>query len=230
MTGWSPDRHEAAKRACEQATGGEWIAVSLGTEKGRADAKGRSPICSVLRQEGVVTTAQGGQFPSSDMRFIAIARTDLPDALAEIERLNGIAGEAVIKLAEEENAHAQSLNDRDAFEARIDEIADALGDDTEWSSANDRGVNALEIAREAVERLAAIRVAVDPVRHWFDGDGEGDGAPTPDVQIVRDAVEELQADREDNLRLRRMLNSIVASTTDPAIKAMALRALEGAER
>jgi len=50
---------------------------------------------------------------------------------------------------------AQTIDERDRNEDRIDEIADALGDDTEWSSANDRGVNAVELAEQLTENLSA---------------------------------------------------------------------------
>ena len=42
------------------------------------------------------------------------------------------------------------IDQRDAFHERIDEIADVLGDETEWSNCNDRGVRALELAAEVI--------------------------------------------------------------------------------
>lgn len=180
---WTPKRHAAARKACEAATSGPWWHAHSGNFDDVS-------FCVVL-QDGVddvthyVRSEAESDAVSENCQFIAIARTDLPAALDEIERLTGHIGEHVIKLAEEEMAHANTIDERDAFEARIDDIADALGDGTEWSSSNDRGENAVECAREVVA---------------------------------------------DNARLRAMLNSIAASTADPAIKAMALRALAGAER
>lgn len=47
---------------------------------------------------------------------------------------------------------------------------------------------------------AALRAAVDPVRNWYDGDGETEPPPT-DVDIARQAIVDLQRDRDEIVRL-----------------------------
>lgn len=151
-----------------------------------------------------------------DAEFLEHARTDIPLLVAEVERLRTEA-EA------EERSHGQTIDDRDALHDRIDEIADALGDETECSNVNDRGANAVELAQEALGRLVDLRIAVEPVRSWFDGDGE---IATPsDVEIAKMAVEELQKDREEVLRLRAAMNQIIATTSERAVKHMACKAM-----
>lgn len=179
MTPWTPDRHSAAKLACEKATALSPALILQRYDHGGGRAVLRGDYPNGLR------ALVADFYDEANREWFWTARTDLPDALAEIERLTGVVGENTARLTDEESAHLETIDERDAFEERIDEIADALGDETEWSSDNDRSQNAVELAEEVLA---------------------------------------------DNARLRSMLNSIVASTTDPAIKAMALRALEGAER
>lgn len=149
--------------------------------------------------------------------WIVTCATDIPLLVAEVERLRAEA-EA------EERSHGQTIDDRDALHERIDDIADALGDETEWSNVNDRGANALDLANEAVNRLANLSIAVDPVRSWFDGDGEIE--PPSDVAIVEMAVEELQKDREEVQRLRTALHQILSATSEPVVKKFAEEALK----
>lgn len=54
---------------------------------------------------------------------------------------------------EDESAVLAVIDQRDAFCARIDAIADALGDETEWTSSNDRGARALDLAISADSAL-----------------------------------------------------------------------------
>lgn len=54
------------------------------------------------------------------------------------------------------------IDQRDAFHARIDEIADALGDETEWSNLNDRGARALELAAELLAEVRRFRMQANP--------------------------------------------------------------------
>jgi len=63
----------------------------------------------------------------------------------------------------------------------------------------------LRAARAAAR--AALKAAVDPVRSWFDGDGEIEPPPT-DADIARMAVEELQKDRESVLVLERKIREM----------------------
>jgi len=58
----------------------------------------------------------------------------------------------------------------EAHENRLNEIADALGDETEWSNLNDRGVNALELAHQAVTALATHEARAAKLRAEFETD------------------------------------------------------------
>lgn len=61
----------------------------------------------------------------------------------------------------------------------------------------DRLTERLRKAENEADALRAqLRAAVDPVRHWFDGDGAISPTPT-DADIARTAVEELQRDRAE---------------------------------
>lgn len=172
MTDWTKDRHAAARKACEAATSGPWEWDGKPWDYPH-DQEAPWLRCS----HGAVVNGEI-ECGEHDASFIAAARTDLPAALDEIERLTKA-------LASEVQSHGETIDDRDHLEQRINAIADAIGDESEWSSDNDRGANALVL----------ISVKISETR-----------------------------------RLRAMLNSIAASTTDPAIKDMALRALKGAER
>lgn len=86
---WTPARHAEARARCEAATAGPWTAL----ERMRADHPMRERVIVqhgvhggtvVVRPEGVERA-----FAYEDLVFVAAARTDLPDALAEIARLRG---------------------------------------------------------------------------------------------------------------------------------------------
>lgn len=89
MTDWTKDRHAAARKACEAATKGPWFhASSRDIDNGS--------YCVVFQDDDDgATTHYVRSFAESDAviencRFIATARTDLPAALDEIERLRGL--------------------------------------------------------------------------------------------------------------------------------------------
>jgi DNA repair exonuclease SbcCD ATPase subunit len=68
----------------------------------------------------------------------------------EIERLTK-------RLDEEERDCLQLMAERDAHEECINDLADALGDKSEWSSHSHRGENALELANELVDELIDVK-------------------------------------------------------------------------
>lgn len=86
-----------------------------------------------------------------DAAFIAaanpaavIALLDDNDQLrAEVERLDAALGE--------------EIDERDARLKQIDDIADALGDEGEWSNLHDRGQAAYELASSAVAEVESLR-------------------------------------------------------------------------
>lgn len=90
MTHWSKQRHAAAREMCDKATPGPWTigdgwrgtAHGVRTESVHSEdpQDDLSKVCAVER---------GFEPGMDDAAFIAHARTDLPDALAEIERLRG---------------------------------------------------------------------------------------------------------------------------------------------
>jgi chromosome segregation ATPase len=54
-------------------------------------------------------------------------------------------------------SHRQALEcHQEALEEQINDIADALGDETEWSNCNDRGENALRIVKEVMDELKTL--------------------------------------------------------------------------
>lgn len=71
---WTPERHAAAKERCERATPGPW------TEQYEYD--GKYTVFMALHAHG-----NPWEREKENVTFAAHARTDLPDALAEIERL-----------------------------------------------------------------------------------------------------------------------------------------------
>lgn len=88
MGDWTKDRHAAARKACDAATSGPWFHAS---SHNCDDVS----YCVVLQDGDDGVTHYVRSFAESDAvpencRFIAAARTDLPDALDEIERLQGL--------------------------------------------------------------------------------------------------------------------------------------------
>lgn len=57
-----------------------------------------------------------------------------------------------------------TIDQRDEHEDRINEIANALGDQSDWSNMNDRGENALELVYELKARLAECEKALKEYR------------------------------------------------------------------
>lgn len=110
MTDWTPDRHEAARRACEAATKGPWyphatdddmcmnaryvgLRPSLGEHDNGCGMVSDHPCQEPSDQVVAITLLQSPRLADNEqcdenMAFIATARTDLPAALDEIERLN----------------------------------------------------------------------------------------------------------------------------------------------
>jgi hypothetical protein len=125
-----------ARKLCEAATPGPWRPVAGRT--GVVSAHDDWWVCSVNR----IT-------PVLDVEFIAAARTLVPRLLAEVERLD--------------RSETQLIEERDFRETQINDIADALGDESEWSSCNDRAENAHTRAQAMaveVERLRADNAAL----------------------------------------------------------------------
>ncbi len=92
----------------------------------------------------------------------------LSDANAEIERLRVLVqmqGDAAHRERDEARAEAERLDaalseeidERDARLKQIDDIADALGDEGEWSNLHDRGQAAYELASGAVAEVGSLR-------------------------------------------------------------------------
>ena len=96
MSEWTTERHAAVKARCDAATPGPWAHmrqnkegrdVSRGTVRPEADdMPALAECCSQTTKLG----ERGAYDWESNAAFIAEARADLPDALAEIERLGNI--------------------------------------------------------------------------------------------------------------------------------------------
>lgn len=71
--------------------------------------------------------------------------------------------------------------------------------------------------------LLALKTAVDPVRSWYDGDGDIEPPPT-DVDIARLAVEDLQSDRKQVIALEADLRRVSALLAVERERANAFRA------
>ena len=84
MSEWTPERHEAAKARCDAASPGPWSNIYY---------EARCQMVSAVTQGRIrrrVANTSGNLDGEANATFIAEARTDLPDALAEIERLGNI--------------------------------------------------------------------------------------------------------------------------------------------
>jgi chromosome segregation ATPase len=112
-----------------------------------------------LRADDAAMTPAPWMVPSYDGAEARIARTrnalpviadTLRDLRAEVERL-------ATELEREERDCLQLIEERDQREQQINEIADALGDETEWSNLNDRGDNAFELTAAMVQQRDAAR-------------------------------------------------------------------------
>ena len=106
-----------------------------------------------------VESSNGRQHPIAT--FIAVSRTLVPRLLDEVERL-GAAHDW------EERIATDTLEERDARIKQIDDIADALGDEGEWSNLHDRGDAALELARDAVAEVERLRTEVERMRPVYE--------------------------------------------------------------
>lgn len=88
---WTQGRHEAARAACDAATDGPWEAQATTVQKAPFDRD------SVLNDIAVM---RGHPQWLANAEFIALARTELPAALAEIERLDGRLTRACMEIGE----------------------------------------------------------------------------------------------------------------------------------
>ena len=87
------------------------------------------------------------------------------------------------KLAQEDSAHGKTVAQRDAFEERINEIANALGDESEWTNLNDRGENALELAHALRAQLAEKEAELRKLRDWVEHIERGARSGTAHVRV-----------------------------------------------
>lgn len=87
---WTDDLHARAKQLIAEATPGPWTAIALNGDMEDEDpswigiASGDDRITDVVASDGM-----SGEQGKDDAMFIAFARTALPLALEEIERLRG---------------------------------------------------------------------------------------------------------------------------------------------
>ena len=91
MSGMTPERLDEIEVRADSATPGPWTKKPP-ERLTEGPAAGMLPgVCiaatSPSKQNRVYASPPGGQFPSADQNFIAHARTDIPDLLAEVRRL-----------------------------------------------------------------------------------------------------------------------------------------------
>jgi hypothetical protein len=89
---------------------------------------------------------------------------------------------------EDERATGQLIDQRDKREAQIDAIADALGDEGEWSNLHDRGAAALELADGIVADLTRLRALESRLLALFE---------TADPDVISQTMEMVIRDRDD---------------------------------
>jgi hypothetical protein len=161
---WTKERLAEAKARCDAATPGPW-----GWTPGSGDAEDADECACVQSTDGSMEIEAGDKEPSfsgdADAAFIAYARTDLPDALAEIER-----GWAEIERLRAELAARPAPAAEASLEARAEDARDAyFADLNEHQSREEQPRSAW---------LAVVR-AVDASR------------PSPTREQVADALDAL---------------------------------------
>jgi hypothetical protein len=88
-----------------------------------------------------------------------------------------------VKLEEADREIEKLITERDLREEQIDEIADALGDKTEWSNLNDRGLNAVELAQINHTKLEEAKGLLKRAEKW---------AQKPNLVLIHDAEQWLK--------------------------------------
>ena len=89
MSTWTNERHEAARARCEAATEGPWESCG-GTIEG-GPTSGRDVVTTAVDCMAYCYGGRGrGVEHPEDREFIAHARADIPDLLAEVERLRAL--------------------------------------------------------------------------------------------------------------------------------------------
>lgn len=92
MSAWTKERHEAARARCKGATTGPWKQdrmVNVGANWMICDCGDGDEIKNsyIVTTDNVPCSQTGGGCAEGDSEFVAHSRTDLPDALDEIERV-----------------------------------------------------------------------------------------------------------------------------------------------
>jgi len=89
-------------------------------------------------------------------------------------------------LADEERQSGQLIDERDYHHKQVDDIADALGDTSEWTNQSDRGVNALELATSLrQERDRAVQHGTEMESRYY--------SATATVEKLRQELAEAKA-------------------------------------
>jgi len=162
----------------------------------------------MVRRHPTATLAalEAASKPIKPFLYEAIAR--LINALPSLVAAARERDQLRTQLEKEEADCLKLLEERDAWEARVSNIADALGDETEWSNCNDRGGNALEIAFEIVKErdqlraeVGTLRAELDDVRRAVDAPGDNGTFEAvarlyEEATRLRDKVAELRAELE----------------------------------
>lgn len=104
------------------------------------------------------------------------------------------------ELAESEASVSQLIGQRDRFEERIDQIADALGDETEWSNLNDRGEQCLERIALYEEEIKQLKKLLDKMQAVDDlcpaCFASRDSEEAEEIRQLKTKVRKLEDDRK----------------------------------
>jgi hypothetical protein len=118
---WTPERHKQARAQCDGAHPGEWVTVDAHRDAGYGNEF--ELIALGAEEEGDADIVLGFFYTEEDCDFCATARLDLPDALAEIERLQARleAAERALLLIRKNESPSQIASACVAYDALVTE-------------------------------------------------------------------------------------------------------------
>lgn len=194
--------------ADREMTPGEWRAAN---GKGSACVRADDPevACAIYLNVRTVEVDECVERWQRDARSIASLRNharqvseQLRAAVEEVERLKA-------DFDREEKWCDDVLEERDARVEQINRIADALGDEGEWSNLHDRGDAAFFLATDAVqevERLRAERSSLLAEREQLRGEvARMERHVAHNDEEYRTMKDVLRAEHEECKRLRALL-------------------------
>lgn len=185
-----------------------------------------------------VSSERAGRIEAEDKLHAAIARAEAAERERDGAHLAALAltrilgpddsvkpwewGRIVTEVRAGDFSETRALEKVERYEERINDIANALGDETEWSSANDRGANAVELAASLRSDLALVTKERDEARETAMG-------TTRQFQALADAArcfKSLWAEGPWGAALQELFFAVDALTAPAAPKSAAELAAE----